>query len=159
MMMKVRSPLLNSLLFMNAAALAALFVAQFWPRPELENTYLDGSIAQFADAAPVTSQQNIAQVKERPLFHHNRRRPVVSVSDKQEPQVRHREVPFALAGILGSSATGHTAYLQNQQTQETVSVRAGETLEGWRVMAVNDREIVIEADGLTKTLTLDDGGN
>lgn len=159
MMMKVRSPLLNSLLLLNTAALAALVFAQFWPRPELENTYLDGSIAQFADSAPVTSQQDIAQVKERPLFHHNRRRPVASVSVKQAPQVRNREVPFALAGILGSLATGHTAYLQNHQTQETVSVRAGEILEGWRVVAVNDREVVLEADGFTKTLKLDDGGN
>ncbi len=159
MIVKVRSPLLNSLLLMNAAALLALVFAQYWPRPRLESTYVDGTIAQMADAAPVTSQQDIAQVKERPLFHHNRRRPVVSVAVKQAPLVRKREVPFSLAGILGSAAGGRTAYLQNHQTQETVTVRAGETLEGWQVIAVHDREVVLKADGLTRTLQLDDGGN
>lgn len=152
------TPLVRFLAAGHVAALALLMLASAWPLPDIDVRQVDGVVADLETAAPTASAHDIDEILERPIFHAGRRKPAV-VQETAQAVVTPRalRMPFQLMGILGSG-TGHTAYLFNQDTQETISVNSGSQAGAWRVVDVSDSTVTLEAGDAVRTLRMADGG-
>ncbi len=95
----------------------------------------------------------------RPLFHRNRRPPAkeVKIAVPEAPEVR-REVPYRLVGVVGSSETNRSAYLQSTDTNETIVAKVGSTVDVWIVDTIGSNFITLVHDGERKVLELSGGG-
>ena len=85
--------------------------------------------------------------RERPLFSPSRRPDVEPAAAPPAAPVEESPdtLPFELTGVVLGSETA-IAILRNRDTQETVQLRRGETLEDWSLEEVAPRHVVLRQE-------------
>jgi hypothetical protein len=110
---------------------------------------------------------SLSATRERPIFSASRREPAVAVSvprsEPVKPIVRPPEpehLNLTLVGTVVSEAESIGVFL-DQSTHIFVRLRAGEEHSGWIVRSIKGREVSLEKNSRTETLSLPasrDGG-
>jgi type II secretory pathway component PulC len=90
--------------------------------------------------------EELRATRERPLFS-SRRKPDDEVAESETPvaQESPESLPFDLTGVV-MGADVAIAILHNRETQETVHLRQGETVEAWSIGEIAPRHIVLRQD-------------
>jgi general secretion pathway protein N len=161
-------------LLVQALALLAPAAAQetqesaLTPPPPVETA---APAAAAAPAAPASISpgfslprlDELAATRERPLFSPSRRpppppppEPEVAVTEQPAPEPEpepEKPPPFELAGIISGQAL-ELVVLRNRDTDAVERVKRGAVVEGWEVVDVGPRFVVLERDGRSVRLAL-----
>lgn len=153
------SPLLLTLIGLNFLAVLVLGIPYLLPLPTaLERDQNRGAFA-FGTEASTSQTEDYTNALERPIFHTNRRRPVKAVAAPTPvAQARRIEAPFSLVGILGGANNKKTAYLENKNTGETLSVKAGERAGDWTVHSIGQDIVTLILNDERRVIQLAGGG-
>ncbi len=112
-------------------------------------------------AIPLTQ---LSATRERPIFSPSRRPPPSAVA--AEPAIvktavvrkKEPEAPqFALVGTIASDEEGFGIFL-DQSTKGALRLKIGEDYQGWKLRAINGREVTMEKDQQAAVLTLPQPG-
>ena len=102
--------------------------------------------------------------RDRPIFSPSRRPPpAVVVSDPvplKPPPLRKQEIeppPFSLVGTIASDDESY-GILLDQATKVAVRLKVGDDYQGWKLRAIQGREVTIEKDQQGAVLTLPEPG-
>lgn len=91
--------------------------------------------------------EELQATRQRPLFSPRRRPDARAAAQTDAPVIEEDpgSLPFDLTGIV-MGADRAIAILRNRETQETVQLRQGETVEAWSVEAIAQRHVVLRND-------------
>lgn len=149
----VRSAAVISILF-SAVGLCGLI----WPMPLVDAQARAKNELEVTDVWADELGSSFESAKARPLFHENRRYAVAQQPIQTQTKLPNKKTfDFKLVGILGNSSTERTAYLQNETTQETVSVRVDDLVDGWTVEQISERGMSISSGEDNKFIELSGG--
>jgi len=102
--------------------------------------------------------------RDRPIFSPSRRPPpAVVVTDPvplKPPPPRKQEIeppPFSLVGTIASDDESY-GILLDQATKVAVRLKVGDDYQGWKLRAIQGREVTIEKDRQGAVLTLPEPG-
>jgi hypothetical protein len=102
--------------------------------------------------------------RDRPIFSPSRRPPpAVVVADPvpaKPPPPRKKEIeppPFSLVGTIASDDESY-GILLDQATKAAVRLKVGDDYQGWKLRAIQGREVMIEKDQQGAVLTLPEPG-
>ena len=102
--------------------------------------------------------------RDRPIFSPSRRPPpAVVVTDPvplKPPPLRKQEIeppPFSLVGTIASDDESY-GILLDQATKVAVRLKVGDDYQGWKLRAIQGREVTIEKDRQGAVLTLPEPG-
>ena len=130
-----------------------LFVPYVVPLPNGENE--SRSVADI-DRESMVAEQNRSDFTKtfaRPLFHVNRQKEKPALQRKQvAPVVRVAKLPFLLIGVVGADSSNLTAYIQNENTQETLSVKEGQVLGVWKVEKIRQSSVTFVNGNIRKVV-------
>jgi general secretion pathway protein N len=130
---------------MTRQALAALFAAlALLPGAARAQTPPSPATARSFD---LPSLDELRATRERPLFSPSRRPDVETAAAPEAAPVEESpdSLPFELTGVVLGSETA-IAILRNRDTQETVQLRRGETLEAWSIEEIAPRHVVLRQE-------------
>ena len=98
--------------------------------------------------------EELQATRERPLFS-PRRRPDVESAAIETPVVEENPeaLPFELTGVVMGEDTA-VAILRNRETQETVHLRQGETVDAWSIEEIESHHIVLRQEDRQMRLEL-----
>lgn len=155
----MKTPLLKPIFIINILLLLIFLVSGALPLPAGDMDVREHKLQDDLNTLLSEKAGDMETTKARPLFHANRRPPVAVVAAAPvAPKPKKVEFEYRLAGILGSSSSSRTAYLQNSRTQETVVVKSGDVLGPWKILEVAaDSILVVGPDG-EKAINLASGG-
>lgn len=158
MLKPLESPLLGTLIGLNLLAILVVAASYVMPLPD------DVASVGTAEASSGTQRNAAVRTAEidtalaRPLFHANRMPPQApEIVEEVEAAPVRIEAPYQLAGVMGS-ASNRTAYLQHQQTQETVAVAEGDTVGAWNVDTIGTNFVTLTQGEERRVIQLADGG-
>jgi type II secretory pathway component PulC len=90
--------------------------------------------------------EELTATRERPLFSPSRRPDVEAPGPEAGPVEESPDsLPFELTGVVMGTDMA-IAILRNRDTQETVQLRRGETLEDWSLEEVAPRHVVLRQE-------------
>jgi hypothetical protein len=108
-------------------------------------------------AIPLTQ---LSVTRERPIFSPSRRPPPAAVAAEpavvKAPPARKREPEppqLALVGTIASDEEGFGIFL-DQSTKTALRLKVGEDYQGWKLRAIQGREVTLEKDQQAAVLTL-----
>jgi hypothetical protein len=108
-------------------------------------------------AIPLTQ---LSATRERPIFSPSRRPPPAAVAAEpvivKAPPVRKREPEppqLALVGTIASDEEGFGIFL-DQSTKTPLRLKVGEDYQGWKLRAIEGRQVTMEKDQQAAVLTL-----
>jgi len=108
-------------------------------------------------AIPLT---RLSGTRDRPIFSPSRRPPPVVASEPAPtappPPPRKKEVlppPLSLVGTIASEDEGFGIFL-DQSNKEALRLKVGEDYQGWKLRAIQGREVTMEKDQQAAVLTL-----
>jgi hypothetical protein len=108
-------------------------------------------------AIPLTQ---LSATRERPIFSPSRRPPPVqavaepAVVKRPPPRKKEPEPPqFVLVGTIASDEEGFGIFL-DQSTKMALRLKVGEDYQGWKLRAIQGREVTMEKDQQAAVLTL-----
>jgi hypothetical protein len=106
----------------------------------------------------------LSNTRERPIFSSSRRPPPpavvvpVTVAKATPPKPTRVERPqLALVGTISSGDEGFAIFV-DQATKAALRLKIGEDFQGWRLRAVQGREVTLERDTQTAILSLPQPG-
>ena len=112
-------------------------------------------------AIPLTQ---LSVTRERPIFSPSRRAPPAAVAAEPAvvkappPRKREPEPPqLALVGTIASDEEGFGIFL-DQSTKTALRLKVGEDYQGWKLRAIQGREVTMEKDQQTAVLALPQPG-
>jgi len=151
------SPIVKTMLGLNALVLAALFLPALWPLPAIE--LKKGPEIGAEDIADYLGDGNfqILEAVKRPLFHSNRRAAVAAPAKPQvvaKSEVRVEKFTLELVGIMGANAQSREAFLLDTDSAQTTSAKVGDILNGWSVVEVRQDTVLLSKELEQKTLSL-----
>jgi type II secretory pathway component PulC len=99
--------------------------------------------------------EELRATRERPLFSPSRQPDATPDTATETPVVEESPdaLPFELTGVV-MGADMSVAILRNRDTQETVHLRQGETVEAWSIEEIAQRHVVLRQDERQVTLEL-----
>lgn len=140
----LESPLIASLVVTNCLGLAIVAAAAFLPLPDTSDSRSAPTGPSAKESTLRDQGLDLSKALDRPIFHVTRRKPQQRVAaPKQEPVQEKVEAPYSLVGVLGSSEAQRTAYLQHNETQETLVVQLGSTIGSWRVDTIGTNFVTL----------------
>ena len=91
--------------------------------------------------------EELRATRERPLFSPNRRPDVETAETPEAAPVEENpdSMPFELTGVVMGNDTA-VAILRNRDTQETVHLHQGETLQAWSIEEIAPRHVVLRQE-------------
>jgi type II secretory pathway component PulC len=91
--------------------------------------------------------EELRATREHPLFSPNRRPDVETAEVPEAAPVEENpdSLPFELTGVVMGMDTA-IAILRNRDTQETVHLHRGETLEAWSIEEIAPRHVVLRQE-------------
>ena len=90
--------------------------------------------------------EELRATRERPLFSPSRRPDEAALGPEAGPVEESPDsLPFELTGVVMGTDVA-IAILRNRDTQETVQLRRGETLEAWSIEEIAARHIVLRQE-------------
>lgn len=106
-------------------------------------------------AIPLTK---LSGTRDRPIFSPSRRPPpaVVAAEPAPAPPPRKKELeppPLSLVGTIASEEESFGIFL-DPSTKQALRLKLGEDYQGWKLRAVQGREVTMEKDQLSAVLTL-----
>lgn len=122
------------------------------PDTEVAAAADDATAERSFDLEPLES---FDAVVERPLFSRTRRPLPVAAATKSDAHGGSAGVPFLLSGILIAGST-RVAFLQPRSEPKTLRVLEGETIEGWKIEKITQRQVVVGNGEVSQELTLQD---
>jgi hypothetical protein len=112
-------------------------------------------------AVPLTQ---LSATRDRPIFSPSRRPPPVTVATEpaivKPPPVRKKEPeapPLALVGTIASDEEGFGIFL-DQSTRTAIRLKVGDDYQGWKLRAIQGREVTMQRDQQAAVLTLPQPG-
>jgi general secretion pathway protein N len=103
----------------------------------------------------------LATTRERPIFSPSRRPPpVVAAAPAQAPPPKPARVErpqLALVGTVGGEEESFGIFV-DQATKAALRLKVGEDYQGWKLRAVQGREVTLERDQQTTILSLPQPG-
>jgi hypothetical protein len=130
---------------MNNNALAGLFalLAVLPCAAHAQSPPADGPVRSFA----LPPLEELRATRERPLFSPSRRPDVEAAEAPEAAPVEENpdSLPFELTGVVLGVDTA-VAILRNRDTQETVHLHRGETLEAWSIEEIASRHVVLRQE-------------
>jgi hypothetical protein len=112
-------------------------------------------------AVPLTQ---LSATRDRPIFSPSRRPPPVAVAAEpaivKPPPVRKKEPEapqLALVGTIASDEEGFGIFL-DQSTKTAIRLKVGEDYQGWKLRAIQGREVTMEKDQQAAVLSLPQPG-
>jgi general secretion pathway protein N len=106
----------------------------------------------------------LSATRERPIFSPSRRPPSAAVAAEpvtiKAPPVRKREPEppqLALVGTIASDEEGFGIFL-DQSTKTPLRLKVGEDYQGWKLRAIEGRQVTLEKDQQAAVLTLPQPG-
>jgi general secretion pathway protein N len=112
-------------------------------------------------AIPLTQ---LSVTRDRPIFSPSRRPPPPAIAEQEPvrppPPPRKKEVmppQLSLVGTIASDDDSFGIFL-DQSTKAALRLRVGEDYQGWRLRAIQGREVTIEKDQQGAVLTLPEPG-
>jgi general secretion pathway protein N len=112
-------------------------------------------------AIPLTQ---LSVTRERPIFSPSRRPPPAAVAAEpvivKAPPARKREPEppqLALVGTIASDEEGFGIFL-DQSTKTALRLKVGEDYQGWKLRAIEGRQVTMEKDQQAAVLTLPQPG-
>ena len=99
--------------------------------------------------------EELQATRERPLFSPRRRPDAEAVDETETSPVEEspESLPFELTGVVMGAEVA-IAILRNRDTQETVSLRQGEALDGWSLEEIASRHVVFRQEDRQARLEL-----
>lgn len=109
-------------------------------------------------AIPLSS---LTATRERPIFLPSRRPPAPAVANTPvvvarpppPPRAEPEQPPLTLVGVIAGDQEGFGVFL-DQATNNVVRLKTGQDHQGWVLRSVKAREVTLEKDRQTSTLTL-----
>jgi len=105
----------------------------------------------------------LSGTRDRPIFSPSRRPPPAAAAADQvvvRPPPPRKEIeppPLSLVGTIASEDESYGIFL-DQATKAALRLRVGEDYQGWRLRAIQGREVTIEKDQQGVVLTLPEPG-
>lgn len=106
----------------------------------------------------------LSGTRDRPIFSPSRRPPPVAVAADptpvRPPPPRKKEIeppPLSLVGTIASDDESYGIFL-DESTKAALRLRVGDDYQGWRLRAIQGREVTIEKDQQGAVLTLPEPG-
>jgi hypothetical protein len=137
---------------MNKLGLAFALILALLPHAAVAQSPPANETARSFALPPL---EELRATRERPLFSPNRQPDAPPEADTETPVVQESPevLPFELTGVV-MGADMSVAILRNRDTQETVHLRRGETVEAWSIEEIAQRHIVLRQDERQLTLEL-----
>lgn len=158
MLKPLESPLLGTLIGLNLLAILVVAASYVMPLPYDVASIGRAEASSGAQRNAAVRNAEIDTALARPLFHANRMPPQApEIVEEVEAAPVRIEAPYQLAGVMGS-ANNRTAYLQHQQTQETVAVAEGDTVGAWNVDTIGTNFVTLTQGEERRVIQLADGG-
>jgi hypothetical protein len=107
----------------------------------------------------------LSGTRDRPIFSPSRRPPPVAVAAEPvavKPPPRKKEIEPPQLSLVGTIASGEEGFgiFIDQSTKAALRLKVGEDYQGWKLRAIQGREVTMEKDRRTAVLTLPQpGGN
>ncbi|NVJ70805.1 MAG: hypothetical protein HWE08_10655 [Alphaproteobacteria bacterium] len=153
------SPLIVSLFLVNGVSLLVGSFAFVLKLPEPDEQAVSSLEEVLSKDLKDVREAEMQRALDRPLFHFNRRKPQALEPKAAPKEIKAKiEAPYLLVGIMGSSETSRTAYLQHAETKETVVARMGDAIGDWQVDSIGSNFITLVFDGERRVIQLADGG-
>ena len=153
------SPLLKTLLIVNAMLCIGLFLSSIWPLPEVESNRSVSTSDILADLWETEFVVDQSAAVDRPIFHENRRAAVAIAATPKRQSIRvAKEFDYRLVGIMGATDGQRTAYLQQVSSGETISVRESNLIADWTIQSIEADRILVSNGIDQRTLDLSSGG-
>jgi hypothetical protein len=140
--------------------------ADLGPPPRVKSGELDR--APFSgNPLWVIPLQELSSTRDRPLFSPSRRPPPPPVVERPyvpppPPRVETKPPPeplmLSLLGTIAGDSSGVALFMENN-TQEVVRLRTGESHQGWVLRSVHGREAMLEKGDRKETVTLPKPGD
>ncbi len=112
-------------------------------------------------AVPLTQ---LSATRDRPIFSPSRRPPPAAVADEaaivKPPPVRKKEPEapqLALVGTIASDEEGFGIFLDSA-TKTAIRLKVGDDYQGWKLRAIQGREVTMEKDQQAPVLALPQPG-
>jgi hypothetical protein len=106
----------------------------------------------------------LSGTRDRPIFSPSRRPPPVAAAADptpvRPPPPRKKEIeppPLSLVGTIASDDESYGIFL-DESTKVALRLRVGDDYQGWRLRAIQGREVTIEKDQQGAVLTLPEPG-
>jgi hypothetical protein len=117
-----------------------------------------GAVSRLLPGNPLWAVQvkDLAATRNRPLFSPTRRPspPIVTAAPAPLPvQITAEKPPLVLIGTVVSDNEA-IAVFRDQSTKRTVKLRTGLRLDGWALLTVNKKDVVLRKDNTTVSLAL-----
>jgi hypothetical protein len=155
----LESPLIKTLFWVNLIAMVLVAGTFLFPLPSVSSAGKTDEPDMSALTVLQRREADLKKVLERPIFHATRRTPQPRVVEKKPEVVQKVEkAPYLLAGVLGTSETSRTAYLQHEETKETISVSVGQTVGGWHVDTIGNNFVTLVLGEERQVIQLANGG-
>jgi type II secretory pathway component PulC len=107
-----------------------------------QNAPADAPVRSFA----LPPLEELRATRERPLFSPNRRPDEAAPGPEAElVEESPDSLPFELTGVVMGTDVA-IAILRNRDTQETVQLRRGETLDAWSIEEIAARHVVLRQE-------------
>jgi general secretion pathway protein N len=103
--------------------------------------------------------KRLSVTRDRPIFSPSRRPPPTIASDPPPPPPPpppRKEVeppPLSLVGTIASNEESFGIFLDHA-TKEALRLKIGEDYQGWKLRAINGRQVTMEKDQRAAVLTL-----
>lgn len=154
-----RAPLLKSLIFVNAVAVIILALPFFWPLPSAKIEHRSQDLNVLEQFLGTATSFDTSPAREKPIFHENRRS-IAKAAQAPTVQAPTREkvFEFQLVGIMGSTDGRRTAYIQNIQSGETLSVQESNIVMDWTISAIEAERLIVTSGANRKIIALPGGG-
>lgn len=134
--------------FAHVALVSALLLisSHWWPLDVSPPGRRAGTALSAVLPGKTTTSPDDGPALARPLFHENRRPAVAVPKAVAVPAAAPKPVEFSydLSGVMRSRDGGYVAYLSHRTSAETVSVRMGDTVEGWTVETISERAVTVQ---------------
>ena len=101
---------------------------------------------------PMPSLAKFSEVSERPLFSPSRRPRARATREVAKPWSS-----LALKGIIVSHDV-REALLRHGTSPEEIQLQEGQSIDGWKILSIGARNVVIESDGVRHELLLPGAG-
>jgi hypothetical protein len=133
---------------------AIVAVAALWAVPVHADELAPPQALSAIAANPLAahSLDEFAATRDRPLFIPGRRPLPLPMAHSVEPRLA---LPpnLTLFGIL-VDAEGPSAIVRDTPAGKAVRVRVGDDLDGWKIVQIDDRQLVLSFDGRSVTFTI-----
>lgn len=153
-----QSPLIGTLSLSTFLVFVLLLSVRIWPLPNSVDEDASTPSSEGDQRTIVRRQAELNIALARPIFHQNRRPPQAREAEQvQIAEPKRAEAPYLLVGIVGTADDNRSAYILNQETQETVAAIIGQQLGAWKVDTIGTNFVTLTLGEERRVIQLADG--